>query len=423
MRLNLWIVLLIALLLPASACAADVDTYDAAAQVTVTDIAIDPAVLMEDDTATVTVTVQNTGTGSVAISRAALYGTDISVLNTGTYDSVGEIGAGTSKQFTFTVRADCADGIYYPSFYLDFRDAGSLRCPVPVTVQSNEVQISVMDIPDVFTADKKETVSLLVGNPRQNTVNGVTLTPSGEGIECTQSSVFIGNLAPDGSAEVSLDVSASQSTDLVLTVTYRNGINTHTEVLTLPIEVGISKTDPIMVVNNLEVTSSGSGYEVSGDVSNAGLEDAMSVIVTVGSPAKATDPYPMYVIGSLESDDFSSFEVTFSGQGLTSVPIVIDYKDRDGNDYQTTYTLDMNGGFASAGDNADASSVQASGFSGPGGGRGGMMMPGMSGAGFAGLPLLQIAGGIVVVIAAIVAWKKGLFSRARTALQNRRKKE
>jgi len=424
MKKTVWIVLMMFCLLTGSAAAVDTASYDAASMVAVTDVQISPDVLMNGDTATVKITVTNTGDETVAISRATFYGTGISVLNTQTYDSVGDIGGGTTKTFTFTIEADGFDTVYYPTFYLDFRDAGSLRYPVPVNVQSNEVQISVLDKPDVFTADKKETVTLLIGNPRENTVNGVTVAPSGDGIESTQSSYFIGDLEPDESAEVSFDVATADSTELVFTVSYSNGMNTHTSVITVPIEVGESKTGPIMVINNLELSSSGSSYEVSGDVSNAGLEDAKSVIVTAGSPAKGTDPYPNYVIGSLDSDDFSSFEVTFTGQGLTSVPIVVQYKDDDGNDYETSYTMDLSSTTSgTASGSSSASSASLSGAAPGGGGPGGMGMLGMSGAGLGALPITQIGIILVVLIVGLVAWRKGYLGRARTALKNRMKKE
>jgi hypothetical protein len=430
MRKTVWITLILFSLLIGTAAASTDENYAAAAQVSVTDVKVSPDVLMKGDTATVAVTVKNTGDDSVAISRAAFSGTGIAVLNSQTYDTVGDIGAGTTKTFTFTIRADGSDGFYYPTFTLDFRNAGSLRSPVPVQVQSNEVEISVLNKPEVFTADKKETVKLLIGNPRGNAVSSVTVTPSGDGIESTQSSSFIGNISPDGSAEVTFDIAASHSTDLVLTVTYRNGINTHTSVLSVPIKVGTSLTDPIMVVNNLKVSVNGGTYDLTGDVTNAGIEDAMSVIVTAGSPAKTADPYPKYVIGSLDSDDFSSFEVTFTGQGLTSVPVVVQYKDRDGNDYTTTYTYEIgtgaaypeNGSSVSASSGASSSS-RPGGMAPGGGGPGGMGLFGFGGNRSGSLPLTQIGIIIAVLVVGVVAWRKGYLGRARAALKNRVKKE
>ena len=37
------------------------------------------------------------------------------------------------------------------------------------------------------------------------------------------------------------------------------------------------------------------------------------------------------MIGALKPDDFGSFELTFSADGVTSVPLQLSYKDKDGN--------------------------------------------------------------------------------------------
>jgi len=78
------------------------------------------------------------------------------------------------------------------------------------------------------------------------------------------------------------------------------------------------------------VITEGGHYKVTGDVTNAGLEDAKSVLVTSGSPAVPVDPFRVYVVGSLEPDDFSGFEVTFTAEDADFVPLLIYYKDDDG---------------------------------------------------------------------------------------------
>ncbi len=93
---------------------------------------------------------------------------------------------------------------------------------------------------------------------------------------------------------------------------YQNGDNDHTADIVLPITLGDNKKAAIPVVNNVELASSGTSYTLTGDVNNAGLTDAKSMVVTVGAPAKAVEPYAQYAIGSLAADDFSSFEITFT---------------------------------------------------------------------------------------------------------------
>ena len=51
------------------------------------------------------------------------------------------------------------------------------------------------------------------------------------------------------------------------------------------------------------------------------------------------DPYKSYVIGALKPDDFGSFEVTFSADTGTEVPIQLSYKDDDGNVITSTQNV------------------------------------------------------------------------------------
>jgi len=317
------------------------DSASAAAQVTVTEKTIDPAVLMKGDRATVTVTITNNGAESVPISRVFMSDSDISIPE-GSYDSVGSIGAGNSMTFTFTVRADVPDGIYYPRFSVNFRNAPSLRDYIPVKVESTELDVSLVTRPDTFSVGNKETIVLRVGNPRENTINGIYIVPQGEGVEVEQSGSFIGRLQPDQSANVSFDITPQESTNLTFHVTYRNGFNTHVLDRVLPVVISDDKKAAQPVVSNIVMTSSGDVYTVTGDVTNAGLKVANSVIITTGAPATPVEPNRIYVVGSLDPDDFSSFEVNFRAGDVASIPLLIQYKDEDGNSFEHTTQVTLN---------------------------------------------------------------------------------
>lgn len=317
------------------------DSASAAAQVTVTEKTIDPSVLMKNDRATVTVTITNNGDQSVPISRVFMSDGDISILGD-SYDSVGSIGAGNSMAFTFTVRADVPDGIYYPRFSVNFRNAPSLRDYIPVKVESTELDVSVVTRPDAFSVGKKETIDLRVGNPRENTINGISVVPQGEGVDVEQSSYFIGKLDPDESANISFDVTPQESTNLTFHVTYRNGFNTHVLDRVLPVVISDDKKAAEPVVSNIVMTSSGGVYTITGDVTNAGLDVANSVIITTGAPAVPVEPNRIYVVGSLDPDDFSSFEVNFRADDVASIPLQIQYKDADGNSYERQSQVSIN---------------------------------------------------------------------------------
>ncbi len=312
------------------------------ADVTVTSFDLNPPVLMRGDEGILTVSVQNTGPDAVAVSRARLYPDEVVVLSD-PYPSVGEIGAGNAKQFTFTVRADAPDGTYYPRFVLEFRDDGSLRYPVPVRVESTELQAAVIAKPDTFSEGREADVAVRVGNPRSTPVTGVRVVPEGSGFTVTPSSAFVGTLAADQSASVLFNITPEQQTNVTFRIVYQNGANVHETALPLPLSLGEGKVRADPVLTNIEVMQEAGIYRVTGDVTNAGLESARSVIVTSADPAVPTDPYRVYVVGTLDPDDFSSFEVTFETEGsVSAVPLVVEYRDEDGNLFteQSTITLE-----------------------------------------------------------------------------------
>ena len=76
-------------------------------------------------------------------------------------------------------------------------------------------------------------------------------------------------------------------------------------------------------------------------MNNAGITDAKSMVLTVLTPAKPVEPYAEYAIGSLASDDFSSFTLTFMTTDLSNIPVQITWKDADGNSFSTVKNLDL----------------------------------------------------------------------------------
>jgi hypothetical protein len=411
-----FILLILATVCMVSPALAATSAESAASNVAVTSIAIEPEVFMQEDIGTIRIGITNSGSESVAIYRAEILTSDIEVLNYQTYDSVGSIGPGNSMEFTFQIKPDTEDGMYFPMFYLDFTDAGSLRYPVALKVDDTPLTVSVTNSPETFSTGTKEKVTLSISNPRQNAVNSVTVTPGGEGILSTQSSIFIGTLDPDEEKTITFGITAGKDTTLAFDVSYRNGINQHTATLKIPVTVGTGGTAAEMVVNNVEVTQSGSTVTVSGDVTNAGLRDAKSVKVTVGSPATPVDPNPVYVVGALEPDDFSSFEVTCTVQGASTIPLVIEYRDEDGKVFERTVSISLNG------QNQGASGSGASppqGAVSSGNPRGGLMG---FGSGINKIPVTEIVIILVACIAVAFAWRKGYLDSVVKKIRDRPKR-
>lgn len=360
MKSGLIIILSLAMLLSVAASAASTSTNPAASYIEISSYEVSPSVFMKGDTGTVKVVLKNIGESSVEIQSATIFTKDFSLINEYSYSSVGTIGPGTTRGFTFTIRADSSEGIYYPRFYINFAGGGSMSHLIPVKVDNTPLEISITEIPDEFGKDVSDQVTLVIGNPRENAVNGVVVRPESNTASFTQNSNFIGELQPDKSQEAVFEVIPSESGELVFNVDYRNGLNHHITEKKIPYTIGEGKKDAKLVINNIEVSGTGS-YVVRGDVTNAGLKNAKSVIITASDPAVPSDPNRLYVVGELEPDDFSSFEVTFSAEG-GEIPLSIMYKDDDGNNYKEKVYVSLDKGNPDS-ENQAAGNSGSEGFS------------------------------------------------------------
>jgi hypothetical protein len=305
----------------------------AAGNVYVSNVTYDPGTFFTNDAGTITVYVTNGNSDqSVVVNHVTIGDKNIRLMST-PYDSSANIGPLQSKSFVFSVVADAPDGTYYPTFSLSFRDADSLYSRATVQVDNTPLELTIVDKPDAFSQSKKKTIFMQVANPRNSDLRNVVLEVSGTGITATPAKTFIGNLASGAKIPVNVTVSPEQETSLILTVSYNNGNNPQKVRMDLPITFGIDKKQADPVISNVQVKSESGIYHITGDVNNAGLETANTVMVTSLSPAVPQDPYKTYVVGALKPDDFGSFEVTFSTNGTSSIPIQLSYKDTDGNLY------------------------------------------------------------------------------------------
>ncbi|MDD1684664.1 MAG: hypothetical protein LUQ19_02100, partial [Methanoregula sp.] len=127
-----------------------------------------------------------------------------------------------------------------------------------------------------------------------------------------------------------------------------------------------------------------------------------------------------------EPDDFSSFEVTYITTGPGTVPIVVEFKDADGNVFSEKFTSSANGngtapGAAGYGSLPNAQSGASSGSTNNRRVGGGMF--GSFGSGFNQLPLTEIVIILVVIAALIIAWRKGLLNRLADRFRKKPKPE
>ena len=369
----------------------------ATGRVSVTSLTIDPEVLMPGDTATVTAVIKNSGTTSVSIGRVLIMGVnEVYSSEDKAYNSVGMLGPGDEMTFTFPITSRGATGTFYPMLYIDFLDSGltSLKYTFAVQVDDTQLSVALIDQPDAFGQSRNEEVTLRIGNPRANTLNGIEISVSGDGVSSKQTAYFVGKLEPDEYVDAELTVVVDQPTNISFDVTYRNGQNLHSNSVEIPVELGERKVRAELILNNIEVRNSGSYYTITGDVNNAGLEDAKSITVTTEN-ATPSEPMKSYVVGSLEPDGLAEFEVTFTDPLSDSVTLVANYKDADGNLYEESVEVNI-GSAAIQSPNGAGTAASASNGTGD-----------LTGTLIAVLAVAVVAG------CAAYAWKKGLLNDLR----------
>ncbi len=319
------------------------NTY-AASHIQVANVSLDPSVLMPGDIATATIVMENTGKDlPVAISDALVVSKDLKIL-TGIYEKVGTIGPGNRLSLTFTMQAGMTPGIYYPVFTASFRGAHFIRLPFPVIIQDTPLLLTVFSKPDTWVEDKRNQVILTLMNPRDNPVSSVQVTPSQSVHEIMPASSYIGLLDPDIPIQIPFNITPHGNEPVQFTVQYKNGINLHNTSVIVPISTGTSKKQADLFVSNIEITPGMDYITVKGDVTNAGLEAANAVVVTVQEPAQAVYPYKQYGVGLLKPSDFASFQVTFKpSPNATSENLLTSFKDADGRIISTETPLDLTG--------------------------------------------------------------------------------
>lgn len=308
----------------------ELDAY-AGRNVYISGMNYNPAVFFTGDTGTYTVFVTNGNSDQTVSVNHATFGDGDIRRTSGTYDATSTIGPLQTRSYTFSVVADADNGIYYPTFSLSYFGSFSIWQEASVQVDNTPLIVVVTDMPDTFSQGRKDTVHVQIANPRNNEVNNVILEVSGAQATIMPAANYIGKLAPGESIRVNFTVVPEQPTTLELNVKYSNGDNIHNVAMSQPVAFVMDKKEANPIITNVKVTVQDGVYDVTGDVTNAGLQTANGVTVTSMTPAVPTDPFRSYIIGALKPDDFGSFEITFSADDATTVPLELSYKDKDGN--------------------------------------------------------------------------------------------
>ncbi|HJJ65618.1 MAG TPA: hypothetical protein O0X48_04855 [Methanocorpusculum sp.] len=348
-------------------------------------LTLTPSTLMPGETGQLVVVLTNTGDTPLTIYKVAITDSwDVVSVTHPALKSLGSIGLGKSMTLTFPITANEKEGTFYPSLSVELSNNIQntfIKYPFAVTVDSKSVSLSVVERPEYFEPDTTQVVGLSIGNLRSNQIDSVTVTASGEGVSCEEGMVFAGTLTPGSSKDVFLTVITSDKTEEIsLDVSYKNGANWHTESLIIPVEGGELKTGAELFINNVEVTTAVGYTTITGDVNNAGLSTAKGLVVTLEG-AEAVQPYPVFVIGSLDSDGLSEFELTFKEPESDNISLVFTYKDENGNTYVQKETAALSTSSSTANSTSGGNPILA---------------------GIAVVLLILIVGGAVFLV-----WKKG----------------
>jgi hypothetical protein len=379
----------------------------------VTSVEMDPAVLYPYEQGTISITLGNSGTTSIGLTNPNIFSDTVDVVDKDSWKTMSYIASGSTITYSFLISAEPPEGSHFAIFSVETKDGYLFHYPLLITVDSTDIMAGISDAPNVYPLAIEKTVNLSIINPRDGVIDNIHVTASGSGVTISPSEKYVSSLAAQSSVDVPFTVTPSESTNLTFHISYQSGDIDHSTDVFLPINIGNDKTAAVPVVNNIALTDKGSYYDVTGDITNTGITAAKGLTVTVGSPARATGTYAEYAIGSLASDDAGSFEVTFTTTDLSSVPLVMLWKDAEGNDYSVTKTLNL--GAASGSDsNSSASKTSASTGMGAGGPQGmGGAPPGMSstslfsGSSSSGISsFYPVIAAVILVIVGIVLYTK-----------------
>ena len=322
---------------------------------------VEPAVLMPGDSGTVTITLNNMATGEIYVREdnktfdmnayilsATLGGnSNIDILDS-SYTNVGLMGPGDTLELTFNIKAK--ESIQNSVHFLNFELVGGsdmydLNYKIPVKVDDRDLKLIVSNLPSTVM-NEIATITLDIVNTRANDVSSVIVTSVGDGVVFTPSEVFVGTITAGNksTATFTLDTMGSSSgvKDVSFSASYFNGDNLHSSA-EMSTTINVVEQSSLLLTA-IEIEDIGTKYTITGDINNVGTTDAKNVMVSVveSDDVEPIQPYANYFIGTLEADDFSSFELSARVSGdITSIPVLIEFRNTDNAYTSITETIDL----------------------------------------------------------------------------------
>jgi hypothetical protein len=422
-----------------SASTTTLSAEQALSQVFVSSVSVDPQELYPGEEGIITVQLTNTGTQDVPFEHADILNSQNVYIPDETlnpYQVMTYLGPSNTMTYTFQVVAKPPDGIYYPEFSVSSPGTNSIIYPIEVQVSSTPIEESISLRPDNFALNSTDMVNLTITNPRVGAISNIIVTPTGSGFGISPRQSFVATVPGGSSVDVQFAITPYTAGSTVnFNIEYSNGQiikNPHDDTVTLPLNIGPSKTAASTVVNDLALTVVDGSYQLTGDVTNTGITDANGLVVSVGAPATPVEPYSSYAVGSLTSNDFSSFTLTFTSSDLSAIPIETQWKDDNGNTLSSVQTFDLRslasalvagtrtsgGGFlgsgsGSTGATTGGSAAAGGGYGGPRGGGGLLGFGGGRGGGLSAFYPVIIGGIVFIVVIVLYVKRKWILGKIK----------
>ena len=168
---------------------------------------------------------------STPLNKTSLASTPELQVLTEDYSDLGMIGPSDKITVYYKVRA--ANNISSGTHLIDFKVSGGYD----MTTINRDIPIKVDDTAVSMARAETDatTFNLNVANPRENTLNAVTIVPSAKGIVFSPDEYYIGTMDPDEVFTISFGIasedakkSLGDSTNLSFTAKFKNGDNWHT---------------------------------------------------------------------------------------------------------------------------------------------------------------------------------------------------
>ncbi len=211
---------------------------------------VTPAVLMPGDEGLLAIELQNgaaaygvggnAGAGSTAqdallstpINRTKLTGTSELLVITPDYHDLGMIGP--NDLITLYYKIGAGQNITSGTYLMDFQVQGgydmlTINRQIPIKVDLATVNMASAD----SSTSIKPTLNLNVANPRENTLNAVTIVPSAPGISFSPDQYYIGTMDPDEVFTISFTLASDdpakpiRATNVSFVAKFKNGDTWH----------------------------------------------------------------------------------------------------------------------------------------------------------------------------------------------------